>query len=273
MRTKQLSRAISAAVFAAALFLGSSSVFAQVKIGTNPTTIAAGSALEVEATDKGVRLPQVSLTSTIVFAPVAGTGTSATSPGMTVYNSNPAITSGTGSNGTLYPSRGIGVYYWDGFGWVTANATKGYQLIWAGHSSGPFNSPYLSPAIPLAANEYMDSFNSGSNGKFVAPYDAFYTVSQNCRIKYNGVSSAVIYGTFDTYINVKSAATGITEARSDVFLRNEFTFTYAFSQSVTIYLKAGDEISFSGQGCMGGGCQPGSNYDIIDLDQTVSLFQ
>ena len=83
----------------------------------------------------------------------------------------------------------------------------------------------------------------------------------------------MIYGTFDTYINVKSAATGITEARSDVFLRNEFTFTYAFSQSVTIYLKAGDEISFSGQGCMGGGCQPGSNYDIIDLDQTVSLFQ
>ena len=264
---------MGAVMIAAVMLLGSSSAFAQVKIGTNPTTIAAGSALEVEATDKGIRLPQVALTSTVIFAPVAGTGTAATSPGMTVYNTNPSIVSGKGTNGTSYPSRGAGTYYWDGFGWVTVNAGKGYSLIWAGHSAGPFNSPYLSPMIPLKAAEYFDSENSGNNGEFTAPVDAFYTVSQNCRVKYNGISSATEYGSFDTMIFVKSLATGTTEARSQFFLRNEFTFTYAFSQSITVYLKAGDIISFGAQGCMGTGCQTGSNYDVIDLDQTVALFQ
>lgn len=52
MKTKQqLSKAISAAMLAAALFFGSSAVFAQVKIGTNPTTIGTSSNLEIEATN------------------------------------------------------------------------------------------------------------------------------------------------------------------------------------------------------------------------------
>lgn len=51
MKTKQLrsTKTIASALFAAALFAGSSSVFAQVKIGSNPTTISPNSNLEVEA--------------------------------------------------------------------------------------------------------------------------------------------------------------------------------------------------------------------------------
>ena len=47
---------ISAALFCAALLLGSSAAFAQVKIGTNPTTIEPNSNLEVEASTAGRKM-------------------------------------------------------------------------------------------------------------------------------------------------------------------------------------------------------------------------
>lgn len=54
MKTKHLfSKTLCTALFAGALFLGSSAVFAQVKIGTNPTTINAANNLEVEASTAG----------------------------------------------------------------------------------------------------------------------------------------------------------------------------------------------------------------------------
>jgi len=92
--------------------------------GTPSTSLpAAGSILEVQSTQGGIRFPQVALTSTVAWAPLLGTGTAATSPGMTVYNTTAAIASGTGTNGTVYPAYGIGEYYWDGFGWVSKNAS------------------------------------------------------------------------------------------------------------------------------------------------------
>ncbi len=52
MKTKQLfSKTLCTALFAGALFLGSSAVFAQVKIGTNPTVIGTNSNLEVESSN------------------------------------------------------------------------------------------------------------------------------------------------------------------------------------------------------------------------------
>lgn len=58
MKTQLLSFTISrakitSALFAAALLFGSSAAFAQVKIGTNPTTIEPNSNLEVEASTPG----------------------------------------------------------------------------------------------------------------------------------------------------------------------------------------------------------------------------
>jgi hypothetical protein len=103
------------------------SMQAQQKIndgtGTPATPLpAAGSILEVQSEQGGIRLPQVALSNTATWAPLLGSGTATTSPGMTVYNTTAGITSGTGSNGTLYPAYGIGEYYWDGFGWVSKNA-------------------------------------------------------------------------------------------------------------------------------------------------------
>lgn len=52
MKTNQLlSKSLFTALFAGSLFLSSSAVFAQVKIGTNPTVIGATNNLEVEGTN------------------------------------------------------------------------------------------------------------------------------------------------------------------------------------------------------------------------------
>jgi hypothetical protein len=81
---------------------------------------AAGSLLELQSTQAGLRFPQVSLTDTKVWAPMLGSGAAATSPGMTVYNTNSGITNASGD--ANYPALGKGEYYWDGTGWVTKNA-------------------------------------------------------------------------------------------------------------------------------------------------------
>ncbi len=85
---------------------------AQVKIGNNPTTINAGSLLELESTDKGLLFSRVSLTATTTWG-LAGTAVA----GMSIYNTNAAI---TGS--IAYPAGGAGLYYFDGTGWVSKNA-------------------------------------------------------------------------------------------------------------------------------------------------------
>ncbi|MBE9461420.1 hypothetical protein ACFP1I_01470 [Dyadobacter subterraneus] len=108
MKTKQL---LSKTLLIAAMLFGSSAVFAQVKIGDNPTTINAGSALEIESANKGLLMPRTSLTNTTTWG-LAGTAVA----GMHIYNTNMSIA----STNTAYPTLAakIGEYYWDGNGWV-----------------------------------------------------------------------------------------------------------------------------------------------------------
>jgi hypothetical protein len=84
----------------------------QVKFGTNPTIINAGSILELETTNKGLLYPRVSLTATTAWG-LAGTAAA----GMSVYNTNAGIT-----GNVTYPALGTGMYYFDGTGWVAGNA-------------------------------------------------------------------------------------------------------------------------------------------------------
>lgn len=59
---------IASALFAAALLLGSSATFAQVKIGTNPTTIEPASNLEVEASTAGRKMKVDKVTGQVTIA-------------------------------------------------------------------------------------------------------------------------------------------------------------------------------------------------------------
>ncbi|WP_138994619.1 hypothetical protein [Larkinella sp. C7] len=78
---------------------------AQVKIGNNPTTINAGSILEMETTNKGMLMPRVALSSTTVWG-LAGTAAA----GMIVYN-----TADAGSGNTAVVANTL--YAWSGTSW------------------------------------------------------------------------------------------------------------------------------------------------------------
>lgn len=82
-----------------------SSVFAQVKVGNNPTTLNPNAVLEIESTNKGILLPRVALTAAYDPAPL-----SAFVNGMFVFN--------TATNDSVT----TGLYYSDGLKWIRVNA-------------------------------------------------------------------------------------------------------------------------------------------------------
>lgn len=87
-------------IYSLCLFMGltTSAAFAQVKVGDNPATINASSALEVESATKGFLPPRLDIPNLGAAAPV-------TSPaeGLIVYNTN--------------TTSGKGLVYWDGSAW------------------------------------------------------------------------------------------------------------------------------------------------------------
>ena len=97
--------------------LGFTSASAQLKIGTPAGPPDASAMLQIESSNRGLRLPQVALTTTTTFGLTAPTSAPA-AVGMTVYNTTAGIT----SSNPLYPAAGIGAYTWDGTGWAAASA-------------------------------------------------------------------------------------------------------------------------------------------------------
>ena len=95
-------------IFVAIVLIAGFSASAQVKIGDNPTVLNEGALLELQsnAGTKGLKFPEVALTSTSTWAPVLGTKV----VGMTVYNT--AIT------GDVTP----GLYTNNGTVWVKNEA-------------------------------------------------------------------------------------------------------------------------------------------------------
>ena len=138
---------------------------AQLKLGNNPTSINAGSILEMETTDKGLLMPRVALTTTTTWG-LAGTQ----SAGMTVYNTATGITSAN----TAYPANGAGEYYWDGTGWVIKNATlstvKGIRATVSGTETYANNT--LSPCVTTFSTT-VNNFPAGAfnttGGTFTVP--------------------------------------------------------------------------------------------------------
>jgi hypothetical protein len=81
---------------------------AQVNVGSTAAPDASAG-LQVSTANKGFMPPKASLTATNVFGLTGSSGT----VGMVVYNTNSSFA--TAGN---YPSYGVGLYMWDGTGWV-----------------------------------------------------------------------------------------------------------------------------------------------------------
>lgn len=98
-------------------------------VGIGTTSPNNSALLDLTAADKGLLLTRISLTSTGIWGL---TGTSVA--GMAVYNTNAAIISSSSTNplsAGAYPTtvNKIGLYTWDGYGWVAQNATAEVMKI------------------------------------------------------------------------------------------------------------------------------------------------
>ncbi|MFT5581637.1 MAG: hypothetical protein ACI9G9_000892 [Psychromonas sp.] len=100
-------------LFCLAMILGTNSVWSQVKIGDNPATINSNSLLELEATDKALVIPRVSITLISGFAPLVSTPIT----GALVYNTN--------ATSPLVE----GFYYWGGAAWALLSTANQEPLI------------------------------------------------------------------------------------------------------------------------------------------------
>lgn len=129
-----------------------------VAINTTGSSAHASSMLDVEATDKGLLIPRVALTSTNVAAPVTSPANS-----LLVYNTN---TSGVAPNNVT-----PGYYYWDGSAWVrlaTGNNNDDWDLLGNAGTNPAINYLGTSDAVDLVVRtnniERMRVLGSGNVG-------------------------------------------------------------------------------------------------------------
>jgi hypothetical protein len=156
MKTKQLfSKTILSAMFATAMAFGFSSAFAQVKIGSNPTTIDANNNLEVEASTAG-RKTFINKTTGQVSI-VDGT-----------QGANKVLTSDANGN---------------------ASWQSNFSLILMAKNDAtlqPTGTTYIAP-VPYVAGD--GSTYDASTGVFTAPVDGFY--NYNYSLEVSGIAGDI----------------------------------------------------------------------------------
>lgn len=105
-------------------------ITAQVGIGT--TEIQNGVELQIESNSKGILIPRVALTTTMLAAPV---GPAPIATGILIYNT---ATSGIGITGVT-----PGFYYWSGTEWIALKSAAGQNWSLTGNSGTSPGTQYL----------------------------------------------------------------------------------------------------------------------------------
>ncbi len=148
---------------------------AQLKVGSNPSSINSNSVLEIESTTKGLRLPRVALTATTNASPL-----SSFVNGMVVFDS------------VTINDVTPGIYYSDGTKWIKAStdtsfwtlsgtnlynkntgnvgigdATPGSNLTVNGSFAGNYRIATATGSV--AATDYYVAYNGASNGTLTLP--------------------------------------------------------------------------------------------------------
>lgn len=237
----------------------SSTLFAQVKIGDNPTTINAGSVLELESTNKGLLMPRVALTNTTTWG-LGGTATA----GMHVYNSSSSIASSNAAYPTL--AAKIGEYYWDGTGWVALANAKGCSSFDA-KSTTPQSVPVYpgapSPPIVLkpdsVAYDPTNSYNP-STGEYTVPATGFYSFSIFAGDDYQGPPAPPATSLRNSTLILNSANRGVLAF--SVFPKLYYGDGSWNSVSFTNYLIAGDKITVRVAVVHSAGTQPTTTTNV-----------
>ncbi len=217
------------------------SVSAQ-NVGINTTT--PNGILDVNSSTSGFVLPRVSLTSTIVQAPVVNPQTGSIPVGTTVYNTN---TTSTGTN-DVSP----GMYVWDGSKWAINFSRK--QAVLYEQSSLD---------IRPTSSEGFRNITGLTGQSFTADYTGYYKIRVD--VNYGGGSAKVPNvsgGSSDGYINVARqsgtfrfnfggtnydipAHAYSTAYDSSVGATNYFAIWQEFSMTIYVQLDAGDVTNFN----------------------------
>jgi hypothetical protein len=204
------------------LFLGLAAFTVQaqqkIKDGTGiPATLpATGSILELQSTQAGLRMPQIALTNTTTWLPLLGSGVAATSPGMSVYNSNAAIT----STNVNYPANGVGEYSWDGTGWINKNSsvTQSSLVLFSVKRTASQTFPTASVWVPIdfTAKDYdkNNNYNLAAN-TFTVPANSagYYQVNLGFATSVQGANQGAyvglfVNGAFRRYVTIANAGAG-----------------------------------------------------------------
>jgi hypothetical protein len=125
---------------------------AQVKIGSNPTTINSSSILEIESTNKGVLMPRIALTAADNASPLSNHVV-----GMIIYNT---ATAGTAPN-IVTP----GFYYNDGTRWQVLKSSKTASVLTI--SDGGAYTPLDLTSLNQQVNTVKPLAYTGSNGGII----------------------------------------------------------------------------------------------------------
>lgn len=214
--------------------------------GTPATSLpAAGSILEVQSTQAGIRFPQVALTSTVAWAPLLGSGVAATSPGMTVYNTNTTITSGTGTNSQFYGILigGKGEYYWDGFGWVAKGGNQAQTVeTWikaTGAATQTINATAALATVLDFSTETADRLNEFdlTTDKATIATSGIYMVIAT--VKKNTGPTTTSWG---AALIARGSISGITTL-ANVDGTNNNVDAPTFSGSAAIFFNAGEQVT------------------------------
>ncbi len=175
---------------------------------------AAGSLVELESNNKGLRMPQIALTSTTSWAPLLGTGAAVSSRGMSVYNTNAAIA----SSSTAYPANGVGEYYWDGTGWVNKSSvgTQNSEVLFSvtGGNQATLNNSYVIYNFNTTNYDKNNNFNL-STDEFIVPANGYYqfngiftTTATTETLPRGGYLAVFVDGGFKRFITIGNAADG-----------------------------------------------------------------
>jgi hypothetical protein len=147
MKTQQhLKKSFISAVFAIAVIFDSSTVFAQLKIGTNPTTIEPSSSLEVEGSTAGRKMKVDKTTGKV------------------------SIADGTEGSGKVFTSDAVGGGSWQATGpsvYMEANNTGSQTVVGA----SDFNRLVMPNEVADIGNNY-----NPATSQFTVPTTGYYMV-------------------------------------------------------------------------------------------------
>lgn len=228
------SKTIYATLFATAMLLGSSAAFAQVKIGTNPTSINAANNLEVEASTTG-RKTSIDKTSGQV-----------------------TIKDGTEGTGKVLTSDANG-----GASWQNKDvACSSFETVRSAPQVIPINDPSNFNYTTLISDvEYYDpsgAYNP-TTGEYTVPATGFYSFKGSCGDFIAGVSAA----TRNTTIAIFSALKGnlsFSVVQDQTYASGSWN-----SVSTMNYLTAGDIITFKAIVVHVNGTKPATTIPVSSI--------